>query len=420
MALLSSAKAGFCELVLNDNENLEKLKAENFDLGISELFESCGFGVFKKLDLKKYITTFGSSVFPSSASLLGIKLHPSYLPGIMSTSTDEMSFYERIQNFIFYFIENWWIKSMLTNGIQEVVQKQFPDFSMDDAIADSAFYFVNSDEHVDYPQPITHKIIYMAGLNKIQAQPLEKKYTDIFDSAKKGVIFFSFGSVVQSSYMKPEMKKAFLDAFSKFPEINFIWKYEIDEHEIAKGYKNIFTGKWHPQNDILDHPKLLAFISHGGMNSVMEGSSKGVPMICIPIFADQKRNSLLLVKHGSAIKIDKSEITKETIVAGIKEIINNKKYQKNAKMLSKMVNSKPMSGAERVVKYSEFAAEFGDTGTLQTQGRYQSFMVLNSIDVILFLGTVIGVVIGIFILITVKIVKFLKRKLSRNSVKKNN
>ena len=51
--------------------------------------------------------------------------------------------------------------------------------------------------------------------------------------------------------MKSETKKAFLDAFARFPDINFLWKYEIDEHQITKGYANVFTGKWLPQNDIL-------------------------------------------------------------------------------------------------------------------------------------------------------------------------
>ena len=421
MAFMTAVRSGFCELVLNDDQNLDKLREENFDLAITELFEACGLGVFRKLGIKKYITTFGSSLFPSSSALLGIKLHPSYLPGMMIKSTDQMSFMDRVMNLGYYIMENWTVKAMFTGAVEAVIKKQFPDFSIDDAIADSAFFYVNSDEHVDYPQAITHKVIYMAGLGKVQAHPLDKQYTDIFDSAKKGVILFSFGSVVQSSFMKPELKQAFLEAFAEFPEINFLWKYEKDEHQIAKGYKNVFTGKWLPQNDILDHPKLLAFISHGGMNSVMEGSSKGVPMICIPIFADQKRNSFLLQRRGSAIKIDKSELNKESIVAAIKEIINNEKYRKNAQMISKMVNAKPFSPAERVVKYAEFAAQFGDTGTLTTEGRYQSFIVLYSLDVIFFLVTVISLVLVVLVWGVKKFLNFLRRKLSgKNTVKKNN
>ena len=81
MKVFNRVRGGFCEMAMNDKENMDKLKAENFDLAITELFEACGLGIFHKLGIKKYITTFGSSLFPSSASLLGVKLHPSYLPG---------------------------------------------------------------------------------------------------------------------------------------------------------------------------------------------------------------------------------------------------------------------------------------------------------------------------------------------------
>uniref|UniRef100_A0AC35FIS3 Glucuronosyltransferase n=1 Tax=Panagrolaimus sp. PS1159 TaxID=55785 RepID=A0AC35FIS3_9BILA len=81
MAQFSKVTIGFCELVMNDNENLKKLKAENFDLGITELFHACGLGIFHKIGLKKYVTTIGSSLYPATASLLGIKYHPSYLLG---------------------------------------------------------------------------------------------------------------------------------------------------------------------------------------------------------------------------------------------------------------------------------------------------------------------------------------------------
>uniref|UniRef100_A0AC34FG48 Glucuronosyltransferase n=1 Tax=Panagrolaimus sp. ES5 TaxID=591445 RepID=A0AC34FG48_9BILA len=418
MSFFSQAASGFCELALNDNENLDKLKAENFDLGMTELFHACGLGIFHKLGIKKYVTTIGSSLYPTTASLLGIKFHPSYLPGLLlGANTDKMTFYGRVTNFIFNFIEDKLVTSMFSGVFEGAVKKQFPDFNMNDAIADSAFVFVNSDEHVDYAQPITHKIVYIAGLGEVQAQPLEKQYTDIFDSAKKGVILFSFGSNVQSSSMPEALKKAFLEAFAEFPDINFLWKYEIDEDEIAKGYKNVFTGKWLPQNDILDHPRLLAFITHGGMNSVMEGSTKGIPMICIPVFGDQTRNSLLLESKGTGIMLDKSKITKEKVVAAIKEIVNNESYRKNAQQLSQMVKAKPFSPAEKLVKYSEFAAQFGDTGTLQTQGRYQSFFVLYSIDVISFLVTVIVVVLGILLWVMKKFVNYLRRKLVSNEKK---
>lgn len=55
--------------------------------------------------------------------------------------------------------------------------------------------------------------------------------------------------------MTLEIKQAFIHAFAEFPDINFLWKYEEDDN-ITAGYKNIFTGKWLPQPDILGKDSL--------------------------------------------------------------------------------------------------------------------------------------------------------------------
>uniref|UniRef100_A0A915D7N2 glucuronosyltransferase n=1 Tax=Ditylenchus dipsaci TaxID=166011 RepID=A0A915D7N2_9BILA len=289
--------------------------------------------------------------------------------------------------FLGYIPDYLFTKAMFDGEVESVIREKVPDFNMMDTIADSAFYFVNSEEHIDYAQPITHKIVYMGGLGKVQSVPLEQNYVDIFSSAKRGVILFSFGSVVQSNQMSPEIKKAFLDAFAEFPDINFVWKYEKDEDQVAKDYKNVFTGKWLPQNEFLDHPRLLAFISHAGMNSIIEAASKGVPMICMP--------------QGN-------------IVAAINNLLSNPSYKANAQLLSRMVKAKPMKSEERVVKYAEFAAEFGDTGTLQLQGKHLTFVQLHSLDVIFTLMVLLMAVIALMFWAVRKMIRWAKVKVKNN------
>ncbi|KAE9547668.1 hypothetical protein FO519_009120 [Halicephalobus sp. NKZ332] len=386
---LYAVKFNFCREILNDKENLDALKKEQFDLGVVEIFESCGFGVFELIGLKKYIATYGGSYLNTHMTLLGIPVPYSYAPGIMMQATDQMSFFERVKNFFITSFEQAVMFNFFTDGPEAAIREKIPNYNMYEAIQDSAFIYINSDENIDFVLPSTHKIVYIGGMGKVQSRALEKRYIDIFNNATKGVILFSFGSVVRSSYMPTEYKQAFLDAFDEFPDINFLWKYEED-HDIAKGHKNVFTEKWLPQPDILDHPKLLAFISHGGMNSVIEATTKGVPMIMCPVFADQTHNTMILVRRGTGILLEKSSLIKEQIVGAIKEVINNDSYKKNAQLLSKVMQSKPMPADERVIKYAEFAAQFGNTGVLQTQGRYMNFIQIYSLDVIIFIFTVVA------------------------------
>uniref|UniRef100_A0A914D8J8 glucuronosyltransferase n=1 Tax=Acrobeloides nanus TaxID=290746 RepID=A0A914D8J8_9BILA len=97
-----------------------------------------------------------------------------------------------------------------------------------------------------------------------------------------------------------------------------------------------------------NHPKLLAFISHGGMNSVQEAASKGVPVIPIPLFADQYRNAKMLEYRKTALALNAKDLTVEKLTKAINEIIEDDCYQRNAKKLAAMIAAKPMSAEERV------------------------------------------------------------------------
>jgi len=406
--LMYEIKFGFCQDTLNDKGNLDALRNEKFDLGITEIFESCGFGVFELIGIKKYIATHGGAYGSPHMSLLGIPAPYSYTPGSMGSMTDQMSFFERVKNFFIIAFEETFMLSFFTAAPEAAIREKIPNYSLVEAIKDSAFLYINSDENIDFTLPSTHKIVHIGGMGKVQSKKLDQKYIDIFNNASRGVILFSFGSVIRSADMPHEYKQAFLDAFAEFPDINFLWKYEEDDHEIAKGYNNVFTEKWLPQPDILDHSRLLAFISHGGMNSVTEASTKGVPMIACPIFADQGHNAMIIVRRKTGIVVEKSSFTKEGIVKAINEIISKEEYKNNAQLLSKMVKAKPMSADERIVKYAEFAAQFGDTDVLQTQGRYMNFIQLHSLDVIAFILLIAAVAILIIVWTTPRIYRLVR------------
>lgn len=55
---------------------------------------------------------------------------------------------------------------------------------------------------------------------------------------------------------------------------------------------------------VIAHPKVLLFISHAGMMSVIETIHCGKPMVAIPIFGDQLFNANFLVEKQMAVFVD--------------------------------------------------------------------------------------------------------------------
>ena len=81
------------------------------------------------------------------------------------------------------------------------------------------------------------------------------------DSHPEGVVYVSFGSALKPSQMTPEQKSVFIDTFKELKDIPIIWKWD----DVPDGIpKNVLIQKWLPQNDLLPHPNLKVFVTHGG------------------------------------------------------------------------------------------------------------------------------------------------------------
>jgi hypothetical protein len=74
----------------------------------------------------------------------------------------------------------------------------------------------------------------------------------IFEKAKKGVVLLSFGDFVDKNSLKPKMKQAIIDAFSSFPDYEFIWKLDGElTDDFIDAHSNIHATNWVNQVGIL-------------------------------------------------------------------------------------------------------------------------------------------------------------------------
>ena len=54
---------------------------------------------------------------------------------------------------------------------------------------------------------------------------------------------------------------------------------------------NVKLIDWAPQNDVLGHPAVKAFVMQGGINSLYEAVHHAKPVVSIPVIGDQPVNS---------------------------------------------------------------------------------------------------------------------------------
>lgn len=118
-----------------------------------------------------------------------------------------------------------------------------------------------------------------------------------------------------------EKRDIFINAFAKMKQ-KIIWKFEDKTVDMPK---NVLAMDWLPQSNILAHPNVKAFISHGGLLGTAEAVYHGVPMIAIPLSGDTRLNVERASQDGWVIRFEYRNITTESVEWVLNEIVDNDK-----------------------------------------------------------------------------------------------
>ena len=110
------------------------------------------------------------------------------------------------------------------------------------------------------------------------------------DTAEEGVVYVSSGSSIKPSQMRAEQKEVFLETFRQLGA-PVVWKW--DEDTIPNLPPNVKLSKWVPQQDLLAHPNLRVFVTHGGLLSLQEALYRKTVLVGIPLGKMDKIMALL-------------------------------------------------------------------------------------------------------------------------------
>ncbi len=149
--------------------------------------------------------------------------------------------------------------------------------------------------------------------------------------------------------------KKFVHVFSHL-QYDIIFKYPGDQ--IDGITENIHLVNWMPQNDLLAHPNLKLFITHGGLNSIIEAVYNKVPVIAFPFGFDQHSNSAFLQSRKMGLVMKITQFTEEEVITNIENIIEDATYAENIERASNIMKdmqannmSNPVYWIEHVIKY---------------------------------------------------------------------
>ncbi|XP_044536761.1 UDP-glucuronosyltransferase 2B17-like isoform X12 [Gracilinanus agilis] len=243
----------------------------------------------------------------------------------------------------------------------------------------------------EFPRPYLPNFEFVGGLHCKPAKPLpEEMEKFVQSSGDHGIVVFSLGSMVKN--LTDEKSNVIAAALAQIPQ-KVLWRYKGKKP--ATLGPNTKTYDWIPQNDLLGHPKTKAFITHGGTNGIYEAIYHGIPMVGVPMFADQPDNIAHMKAKGAAVEVNFNKMTTADLLNALKTVINDPSYKENAMRLSRIHHDQPVKPLDRAVFWIEFVMRHKGAKHLRPAAHDLTWYQYHSLDVIGFLLACVATVVFI-------------------------
>ncbi|XP_053922240.1 UDP-glucuronosyltransferase 2A2 isoform X1 [Cuculus canorus] len=383
-----------CDTFLMNPQLIAKLQQAKFDILVADPFSVGGELVAEILAIP-FVYSFRFSDANAVERLCGgLPSPPSYVPASTKGLTDRMSFMDRLQNFLFYFyMDMFYLKLWQEEWDGYYSNVLGRPTTLCETMGKAEIWLIRTYWDIEFPRPLLPNFEFVGGLHCQPAKPLPKEMEEFVQSSgEHGIVVFSLGSMVYN--LSDEKSDMIARALSQIPQ-KVLWRYKGKKPENLGSNTRIYD--WIPQNDLLGHPLAKAFITHGGTNGIYEAIYHGIPMVGIPMFADQFDNIAHMRAKGAAVELDFSTLKTQDLVDALNRVIDNSTYKENALRLSMIHHDQPIKPLDRAVFWIEFVMRHKGAKHLRPAAHHLTWYQYHCLDVLAFLFTCTAI--AVFILV---------------------
>ncbi|MDT0457402.1 glycosyltransferase [Streptomyces sp. DSM 41527] len=86
------------------------------------------------------------------------------------------------------------------------------------------------------------------------------------------------------------------------------------------------------------------FLTHAGFNGTREALAAGVPMVAVPLFAEQSHNASRLEQLGVGTRMNVQDVTRDALAAALRNVLDDRSYRSRAQGLQRRSHALPDLG----------------------------------------------------------------------------
>ncbi|KAK9902751.1 hypothetical protein WJX75_004835 [Coccomyxa subellipsoidea] len=365
----------YCELFLEDSEAAAIMKEFDAEMLLGDVAYACAMGQSELLgDSRGRLPRVIVSALPILDPLVPGRMEnmPNNLatvPQLGTSLSNRMNFLQRVKNLAFY------CGSLLGEQLRALPlytrlgRVHGVDCLATPVVHGSAMFLYNMDFAMEWPRPLPPTVQLVGALLPAPAKPVAPAFQALLEEAgPEGAVYASMGTLC--NFGAGEFVEI-ARALSALPNL-VIWKLapgDLPGNATVASLNltpNVRVVDWTPQNDLLGDPRVRAFVTHGGLNSIYEAAYHGIPVVGLPVFGDQPDNVMKAVYRGFGLMIPPGTITTDALLAATLQVMAEPSFREAARKVSLRMRAHRLTPAQKAADWVEHVMATGGDTYLKT------------------------------------------------------
>jgi MGT family glycosyltransferase len=191
--------------------------------------------------------------------------------------------------------------------------------------------------------PVVHR--FRDPLDEPAVEPLPDWWAD-----DGPLVYVSFGSVTGGLPIAAAVFAAVFEAAAGLPaRVLLTVGSDIDIDALAPAPPNVHVERWVPQAAVFGHA--TAVVCHGGSGTTLGALAAGLPLVVVPLFANQPENARRVAAVGAGIAVEpdpedadepmRSSVDPDALRAAIQKVLDDGAYRRTAQQLADELRALP-------------------------------------------------------------------------------
>ncbi|XP_035898950.1 UDP-glucosyltransferase 2-like [Anopheles stephensi] len=325
--------------------------------------------------------------FINAHEALGNPNHPIGYPSIFMPFSEDLSLLQRISSVLFTVWYRFYYYTEEIPAQNLIAQSNFGEHISDlrHIEQNADLLLINAYQQLGNVRPVGPTTVYLGGIHQSRSTAsigtaLPEDLGLFLSQSDEPVVYVNLGSSLGGIAGRVRIEKI-ARALEQL-DLASVWVLD-DVMDLINSTGRIYQSHNVPQEAVLGHPKVRAFVTDGGQINVEDAIQHKVPVVGISYSTSYDHYLRQIVKYEAGI-ISLIDFETQTFVDKLRDVLTNERYQENVNKLQRLLNDQPQTSMERAVWWIEYVARNGGTKPLHV--RHLSWFEYLLLDVLLVVG----------------------------------